>query len=129
MVIAVGKETISMILPAMAGLTKFCPIPPKNCFATTIAITEPIAAIQSGIETGRLNASISPVTTALRSPIVLWRFITFLAMYSERTLTLTVTAHTSSTRRPKSHTDAASAGISAIITLSIMPLTVCAERT
>ena len=123
-VIAVGNETMSMILPVIAGLTKFCPIPPKSCFTTTIATTEPIAACHSGMDTGRLNASRSPVTTALRSPRVLLRFMILRDRYSESIQVPTVTRQTSRTRGPKSQIDAARAGISAIITLSIIPLTV-----
>ena len=123
-VMAVGNETMRMILPVIAGLTKFWPIPPKSCFTTTIAMTEPIAACHSGIDTGRLKASRSPVTTALRSPSVLLRFMILRDRYSESMHVPIVTRQMSRTRGPKSQTDAARAGISAIITLSIIPLTV-----
>ena len=54
----------------MAGFAKFIPIPPKSCLTTIMATTEPKAACQSGMETGRLNARSMPVTTAERSPTV-----------------------------------------------------------
>ena len=41
LVICAGKDTIRMMRPARAGLTKFCPMPPKNCLTTTMAMAEP----------------------------------------------------------------------------------------
>ena len=71
LVIVPENAVIRIILAVAAGLAKFCPIPPKSCFTTTIAITLPSAACQSGIVTGRLSAKIMPVTTAERSSTVL----------------------------------------------------------
>ena len=85
LVIGVAKPMNSVILPTMAGLAKFWPRPPKSCFTTTIAMKHPTAAIQIGSLTGRLNARISPVTAALRSPMVLSRFIIFLTSHSKNT--------------------------------------------
>ena len=97
-VIADGKDTNSTILPISAGLTKFWPMPPKNCLTTMMATTEPMAAIHSGMDTGRLNARIRPVTTALKSPRVPGLFITLRAMYSDSMAVPTVTPQTASTR-------------------------------
>ena len=95
--IAEGKDIRRMIRAASAGFTKFWPIPPNICFTTTIAIMLPSAAIHSGIDTGRLNASKRPVTTALKSLIVWWRFITLRLRYSARTALPTQTSVTIST--------------------------------
>ena len=115
-----GNETIRMILPIRAGFTKFCPIPPKNCFTTTIATNAPMGIIQKGIVEGKLNASNSPVTTALKSFNVLLRFSIFLVMYSNRTQETTLMTVTAKARGPKSQTDAAKAGTRAIITSLII---------
>ncbi len=64
-VMGVAKDINSTILAVIAGLTKFCPIPPNSCFTITIATKQPITAIQKGKLAGRLNASNTPVTTAL----------------------------------------------------------------
>ena len=56
---------------------KFCPIPPNSIFTIMIANTLPMAAIHQGIDDGRLRASNSPVTTALKSPIVTGSFMIF----------------------------------------------------
>jgi len=103
-------------------------MPPKNCFATIIATASPIITIQIGIVDGKLKAKRIPVTTALKSPMVLSLFITLRAMYSNKTHERTLTAVTSSERNPNSTTDIISAGIRAIITSSIMLLVVSTER-
>ena len=83
---------------------------------------------QRGMLTGRLNARIRPVTTALKSPSVLWRFITFLETYSDRTAEITVVATTARALGPKRINDAISAGTRAIITSSIIPVVVSLVR-
>ena len=99
--IAVGKETMRMILAVIAGLTKFWPSPPNICLTTTIATILPIAAIHKGRVDGRLSASIRPVTTAERSPSVPGRFMAFLERYSARTAVPTVVAVSASAFVPK----------------------------
>ena len=119
-VMAEAKDTRSVIRAVMAGFAKFCPMPPKNCFTTTTATNAPITHIHSGIVTGRLKASSRPVATALRSPTVQDRFMIFLERYSNRTALPVQTAMTSAARRPKITTPAKAAGISAMITSSMM---------
>ena len=116
------------ILPTKAGLTKFCPMPPKNCFTTIIATASPIMTIQRGIVDGRLNASNMPVTIADRSPIVLSRFITLRLRYSKSTQAQTLTATIRSERKPNNTTESTRAGMSAIMTSSIMPVVVSLVR-
>ena len=60
-------------------------MPPKNCLTTTIATKAPIGIIHKGSVDGKLKASKSPVTTALKSLIVLSRLRIFLVMYSNST--------------------------------------------
>ncbi|MPM70384.1 hypothetical protein SDC9_117339 [bioreactor metagenome] len=127
--IACGKEANNTILPIRAGLTKFCPMPPKNCLTTTMATTPPKATIHSGMVTGTLNASRIPVTTALKSPMVFVRFIVLRQSHSDRTQEATETAVTAKARNPNRTTLAIRAGIKAKMTSSIIPVTVSDERT
>ena len=127
--IIVGKEAIRTMRPTSAGLTKFCPMPPKNCLTTTIATTLPIAATHSGMVAGRLKARRMPVTMALRSPSVLGRFMILRLKNSLSMQVSTVVAVMSSVRGPKSQTLAARAGIREMITSSMIPVVVSAERT
>ena len=103
-------------------------MPPKNCFAITIAKKSPIITIHIGIDAGTLNAKSIPVTIAERSPIVLWRFITLRDKYSNTTQAVTDTKVIINDLTPKMKQDAISDGINAIITSSIMLLEVCLER-
>ena len=59
-------------LPPSAGFIKFCPSPPNIHLTMMIANTPPSTASHHGSETGRFSAKSSPVTTALRSVIVLF---------------------------------------------------------
>ena len=77
-------------------------------------------AIQNGSVTGRLRASNIPVSAALRSPIVCGLFITFLDKYSNSTHDAQHTAISTIARTPKNVPLAATAGISEIITVSII---------
>ena len=45
-VMAAGQLASIMARPAKAGLTTLQPRPPKNCFTTKMAKTDPTAAIQ-----------------------------------------------------------------------------------
>ena len=95
-------------------------MPPNICFTTTIAITPPNTEISGLMVTGRFKASRIPVTTQLRSPTVWLRFITRRHMYSLRTQEAIQVRITTMARKPKSMTEAIMAGVSAIITSSIM---------
>ena len=55
-----------------AGFMKFCPKPPNIIFTMTIANTPPITASHQGSVAGRFKARRRPVTTALKSFIVLF---------------------------------------------------------
>ena len=112
---------------ARAGLNGFIPSPPKTCFATKIAKTEPTTAIQSGMPAGRLRARRSPVTTAERSPIVLSRFI---RMRQTASVTMQVDTHVAIVHTagiPKNQMPAAAVGRSAMITSSMMRETLACE--
>ena len=115
-----GKLAISTIRPARAGLTKFCPMPPNICLATTMAATLPSAACHKGRLTGRLKASSRPVTTQERSPTVCGRFITERLSVSEATQAPTQTSSMASARQPNSQTEATAAGSRAMRTSSMM---------
>ena len=67
-----------------------------------------------------VNARSIPVTTALKSPIVVSRFMIFLDMYSNATQDTTQTAVINRLRKPKRTTDAIRDGTSAIITSSMI---------
>ena len=70
--------------------------------------------------TGRLNARITPVTAAERSPMVLSRLQSFSKPHSKNTQLAVQTAVTSSARQPKMTVPAMSAGASAIRTSRMM---------
>ncbi len=55
-----------------AGLTKLHPIPPNTILTTNIANIPPTRHIHQGSDAGTLNANNNPVTTAEKSPIVLF---------------------------------------------------------
>ena len=79
-----------------------------------------MTAIQSGSDAGTFNAKIKPVTTALKSPVE-FGFLSILHhMYSAAALLITQVRATMSARIPNTNTPAISAGISAIITSSII---------
>ena len=103
-----------------AGFTKFCPIPPNICLTTTIATTPPNAAISGLIETGRFIASRMPVTTQERSPTVWRRFITTRERYSLKMHDATDVRMITAARKPKIITEAIMAGVSAMMTSSMM---------
>ena len=69
--IRLAQDSARIARAASAGLMKFWPIPPKIILHSRIAMTEPITGIQYGTVDGRFIASSMPVTTALKSPIVL----------------------------------------------------------
>ena len=69
-VMVLEKERNSTIRPTMAGLAKFRPRPPKSCLTTRMATMLPKAACHRGMVTGRLQARMTPVTTADQSPTV-----------------------------------------------------------
>ena len=77
LVILPVKEIRRKHLAPSAGFMKFCPNPPKSCFTTRIANTLPMIPIQIGVVGGRLSASRSPVTAALKSLIVIFLCISF----------------------------------------------------
>ena len=104
----------------MAGFAKFFPMPPKSIFTATIAVRQPNAACHSGMETGRLYASSTPVTTADRSPTVTGIWQSFSYPNSNSTQQPAQNAVTSSARHPKMTIAAISAGESAISTSRIM---------
>src|SRR3712207_6644072 len=91
-VICTGHDASKNALAIKAGLTIFCPIPPKNCLATIIAKNPPTIGSQIGAATGILKANKSPVTTALRSHIVTFLFVAFCQIYSAKTQDITDTA-------------------------------------
>ena len=120
MVIFEVNESISTILPTIAGLAKFCPNPPKSCFTITIDTKQPITACQNGSVTGRLSARRSPVRTALRSPIVCSFFIIILVTASNIIHESIQTAMSIKALSPKIIPEAITAGRSEAITHSIM---------
>jgi hypothetical protein len=67
-VIIIPNDAVRKILPAIAGLKILEPSPPKTILPIAIANALPIAAAHSGKAGGSENASIIPVTTALKSP-------------------------------------------------------------
>ena len=69
--IRIAQDSARIARAASAGLMKFWPIPPKIILHSRMAMTEPITGIQYGTVDGRFIASSMPVTTALKSPIVL----------------------------------------------------------
>ena len=118
--ISSGKLAMMTMRPMRAGLTKLWPSPPNICLATTMAATPPRAACHKGMVAGRLKASSSPVTTADKSPTVWGRFMTRRLKNSAATQEPTDTAMTAAARHPNSQTEAAAAGIRAMITSSMM---------
>ena len=75
LVICPANEMSRKHLAASAGFIKFCPSPPKSCFTTIIPKRQPRMTSPTGIVDGMLSAMRSPVTTALRSAIVMGFFI------------------------------------------------------
>ena len=114
------KATSMMTRAVMAGLAKFCPMPPKNCLTTMMATKEPNMACQMGISTGRFSARIRPVTAADRSVMVQVRFVIFSKAHSHSTATATQTTSTSRARTPKKTMDAMTAGNRAMSTSRMM---------
>ena len=119
-VIGAVSEIIRTIRAVIAGFAKFWPSPPKSCFTITIATKLPRTAIQKGSVTGRLSASMIPVTAALRSPIVCSLFIIFRHRYSNTTDEAVHTAISAAALNPKNVTAAIIAGTSETITIDII---------
>jgi hypothetical protein len=70
-VIKTPNEAVRNVLPTMAGLKIFAPSPPKTILPIAMETMLPIIAVQIGSLGGSDNASIIPVTTALKSSSVL----------------------------------------------------------
>lgn len=70
MVICTGKETNKKTRPTRAGLNMLNPNPPKDNFATPMAIKLPITIIQMGKLDGKLKANKIPVINADPSVMV-----------------------------------------------------------
>ncbi len=119
-IIGPGKDTNRTIRAANAGLTKFMPIPPNICLTTTIAIRQPNMAISGLISTGKFNASKRPVTTADKSPMVASRFMILRERNSSRTQVAIQIAISTMERMPKITHAMIDAGISAMITSSMI---------
>ena len=100
-VIGVAKPMNSAIRPTIAGLAKFWPRPPKICLTTTIAMKQPIIAIQMGIFTGRLKARMTPVTTALQSAMVFSLPMILRTAHSKKTQAAAQTTVMSIALKPK----------------------------
>ena len=66
-VIKTPNEAVKNVLPTIAGLKIFAPSPPKTILPMAMEKTPPITAVQIGSFGGSDNASIIPVTTALKS--------------------------------------------------------------
>jgi len=77
------------------------PRPPKTCFPIAIATAEPITGIHHGTIGGKLNASSSPVTTALKSFIVTLCLLIFCIKASVPTAEPTDNATTKADWSPK----------------------------
>jgi hypothetical protein len=76
-VISVENARNITILAVAAGFAKFLPRPPKSIFTSIIATKLPNTACQTGIPTGKLNASSIPVMQADKSLIVFRFFNSF----------------------------------------------------
>ena len=100
-VIITGHDASKNARPTSAGFIKLCPVPPKNCFAIMIETKAPIRQIHHGAETGRLNASKSPVTAAVPSEIVTGFFVIFCHKNSNPTENKTQSAHKRADLAPK----------------------------
>src|SRR5699024_1341628 len=84
-----------------------------------MAMMEPMAAIHQGALAGRLKASRRPVTTALRSSMVVFWWVIFSYTSSERTAKTTDTSISASAGAPKNQMAASAVGIRAITTSPI----------
>ena len=104
----------------MAGFAKFLPRPPNNPLTATIATSAPNTACHSGMDTGRLYASNTPLTAAERSEMVLGLPQSFSKPHSKNMQAAAHTAVTNSARHPKLITPATSAGASAMSTSRMM---------
>ena len=105
---------------AMAGLTRFLPMPPKKPLTTTMANTPPRAHCHRGTLVLRFSASRRPVTTADRSPTVCFFPAQRLNRNSDRTVDATQTRIVHRAEIPKITTPAMAAGIRAMITSSMI---------
>ncbi len=100
-VISAAKAIKRKHLAPSAGFIKFCPSPPNIIFTITMANTPPSAASHQGSAAGRFNANKSPVTTALKSLIVLFLCTIFSKIHSEARQLAMVTRIKISARYPK----------------------------
>ena len=116
LVIVPANDTNRKHLAPSAGFMKFCPKPPNSILTITIANTLPKTACQMGSVWGRFNASKRPVTTALKSLMVLFLWMSFSKTHSEATHTATHTRISANARIPKLITPNMLAGNNAITT-------------
>ena len=126
------NESINTIRPRIAGFAKFCPNPPKSCFAITTATKQPIRACHKGSSGGRFIARSIPVTAALKSVIVCSRFMIILHKPSIATEPAMHTRVRISALIPNITIPVTREGRSAIITYSItfcvvMLLVICGD--
>ena len=115
-VIVAAKEIRRNTLPPKAGFIKFWPNPPNNILTTTIAKTEPNTACHTGNVCGKLSAKRSPVTTALRSFIVLFLPTAFSNKNSDKTHVIIHTATSKRALSPKLKIPKIVVGMRAIMT-------------
>ena len=104
---------------ASAGLTMFCPMPPKSCLTSTMANSAPRITTQYGMVGGQTKASRMPVTTAERSAQAFSFFMILRYAHSKNTQAATLTMTTVRQRQPKYQIAAISAGTSARHTSNI----------
>ena len=107
-------------------------MPPNICLTAIIATAQPKTAISGLSPDGRLSAKSKPVTTALKSPIVFFLFITLRQIYSITTQDITHTAISIRLFQPKKTVAAIDAGTremmtSSIILLVVAPLDRCGD--
>jgi hypothetical protein len=115
----IGHAAKSIALAASAGFMKFCPNPPNACFTKAIAANDPMAGIHNGTVDGNVYESNNPVTTALKSLIVIGFFLKNRMTASVNTAERTEIPIIKRTLAPKKYTDATAAGTKAKITSSI----------
>ena len=119
-VMATGQEASRNARPASAGFMKFLPMPPNRHFAKMMENRAPITMTHSGADTGDTKESSTPVTTADRSPVESGLPAALQKIFSKTTQAMTVTAVCSSARGPNMKTATAIAGISAMMTSSMI---------
>ena len=110
------KEIRRKHLAPSAGFIKFWPSPPKSIFTTIMANAPPKTACHQGSVCGRFSASRRPVTTALRSPTVLFLCTIFSKIHSDATQLAIVTRIRISALYPKLKIPKSDAGKREMIT-------------